>query len=405
MTVSKLNLNQAPMEEFIVYGLLICLAMVVTGAVVGFLLVKRRSIQSQKSGLFGSTVKMPSPPSGLFPISLYKQTEQKSHERCSANDLSNMEAQCHDVGLAKDSCSSQDWRFETDSAGSVVIGRGVQKWAVHFKMRYDAALELLEVGLLRVSTIAVSSGDPSAYLFFNIYLMPNESEHQQSTLRHCDSTNAVFEETFMFELKHADAAATILRLSLYTIDGSRTRTCLGHVAQALCGLHIFDGRPHYLTRDLGTLETSNIDGCLGEILVSLSYHMQKEKLKLHVLDARHLPPKPLADAKYYLQTDIVMGDRIVKTKKTPTYPALTEIFDCAYAFQIPCKHLDVCCLAFTIVEVVESDFGQIAQERPWGRFTIGPCSYAHGTGVDHWKMMLSNSRKVIEMWHVIARAY
>lgn len=55
------------------------------------------------------------------------------------------------------SASLQDWRYETDSAGSMVIGRGVQKWAVHFKMRYDAALQQLEVGLLRVSTIAGST--------------------------------------------------------------------------------------------------------------------------------------------------------------------------------------------------------------------------------------------------------
>jgi len=235
--------------------------------------------------------------------------------------------------------------------------------------------------------------------------MPNESEHKQSSLRHCDSTNAVFEETFLFPLRPTDAASTVLRLSLYSIDGSRTRTCLGHVAQASCGLHLFDGRAQYLTRDLGTLETSNLDGCMGETLISLSYHMQKEKLKLHVLDATHLPPETPSDTKYIFQTDIVIGDRIVKTKKSNAHSTLTDIFDCAYAFQIPCKHLDVCCLAFTIVEVVESEFGQVAQERPWGRFTIGPCSYAHGTGVDHWKMMLANSRKVIEMWHVITRAY
>lgn len=40
------------------------------------------------------------------------------------------------------------------------------------------------------------------------------------------------------------------------MDGNRTRTCLGHVAQPLCGVNIFDGRPHYLTKDLGIFETS-----------------------------------------------------------------------------------------------------------------------------------------------------
>jgi len=345
---------------------------------------------------------MPSAPSSLFPISLFKQT-QKQTERCSANDLSNMESQSNDAGLAKDSASTQDWKYDADSTGSVVIGRGVQKWAVHFKMRYDVKLEELEVALLRVSTIAVSS-DPMSCIFFNIYLMPHESEHKQSSLRQYDSTTAVFEETFIFQLKHAEASSCILRLSLYTLDGARTRTCLGHAAQPLCGLHIFDGRPHYLTKDMGTLETSSMDGCLGETLLSLCYHMQKEKLKLHILDARCLPLKTPEDTKYYFQTDIVIGDRIVKTKRTNLFSTLFEIFDCAYAFQIPCKHLDVCCLAFTVVEVVEND-GQILKERPWGRFTIGPCAYAHGTGVDHWKMMLGNSRKVIEMWHVIARAY
>lgn len=111
-----------------------------------------------------------------------------------------------------------------------------------------------------------------------------------------------------------------------------------------------------------------------------------------------------AESKYYLQTDIVIGDRTVKTKRTEIHANLLDIFDCGYAFQIPCKHLDVCCLSFTVVELVHNG-AQITRERPWGRFTVGPCSYAHGTGVDHWKMMLSNSRKVIEMWHVIARAY
>lgn len=46
MTVSKAD-NTA-MEEFIVYGLLVCVALVVTGAVVGLILIRKRACDSQK---------------------------------------------------------------------------------------------------------------------------------------------------------------------------------------------------------------------------------------------------------------------------------------------------------------------------------------------------------------------
>lgn len=33
---------------------------------------------------------------------------------------------------------------------------------------------------------------------------------------------------------------------------------------------------------------------------------------------------------------------------------------------------------------------------------IGPCMYAHGSGFEHWKRMLQNTRKTSEMWHRLA---
>lgn len=400
MTVPSIN----TMDGFYLYGIFICAATLVaiTGMVVG-LVIRRRQLRGKRSGSFGSVIKMPSPKQNIFPISLYKQTEPYK-QYCSANDLSNVEAQ-PDAGLASDRAAVVDWRRETGASSETEPnGKGNDKWVVHFKMRYDVTLEHLEIRLLRASSTAESHGAPGSFLFFNIYLTPHESDHKQSSLRLFDSTTATFDETFYFRLRNSDAVSTILRFSLYVVDGGQTRTCLGHVAQPLCSLDIFDGAVHYLTRDLGTLEAASIEGCLGETLVSLCYQMRKEKLKLRVLDARHLPPQIPSDSKFYLQIDIIIGDRIVKTKRTIPHPVLQDVFDCANAFLIPSKHMELCAFVFSIVEVLESN-GQLVRERPWGRFTIGPCSYAHGTGVDHWKMMLANNKNVTEMWHVIARAY
>ncbi len=100
-----------------------------------------------------------------------------------------------------------------------------------------------------------------------------------------------------------------------------------------------------------------------------------------------------------MRTQVILGTKSVKTKKTEPCSALSAVFQCSYAFQIPAKHMDTCCLKFSVIQI-DAHF----RESMLGEITIGPIMYAHGTGVDHWKQMLANSRKSVEMWHKLVLA-
>jgi hypothetical protein len=225
-------------------------------------------------------------------------------------------------------------------------------------------------------------------------MLPEQDRRQTALYPNTGSPS--FDEAFIFSVSSEDFLTKQLRLSLYDIDATRTRICLGHTIVKLIDLgNVATGGVAYLNKNLEQL-AAVLDETGPEVHVSLYYNPQDEKLKVQIFATRNLP-ESMTDTTYILRTSVILGTKTAKMKETSPSDSLYGVFQCSYAFQVPSRHIDTCCLQF---HVIAQSKGQ--NERVVGLLVIGPCMYAHGSGVEHWKQMLQNSRKTVEMWHRLA---
>jgi hypothetical protein len=386
------------------------------GAIVAFccfvaltaLLVRKRSTKKKNEALFGSTIKISSySTASVIPTSFYIQPKKKEgtiasndgtiqHDSSSETDLTKIESLEAQNGLSGYRSNSQ--RSSYDSATTETSCRieiESSEWRVWFKIQYDEVSENLDITIYRAKCC---SGIPfqlatKSSVFFILYLLPDENNRQQTAL-YPNNGSPSFDETLRFRLLKHQVDQKKLRLSLYELDASRTRMVLGHVIVKLDDLQVADGGIHYMCRNMQMQATSPASN-LGDVHVSLCYDVQTEKMKVQIFAAKDLAESK-AKTRYYLQTNVIMGTRSVKSKRTEDHTSLSGVFNCLYVFQVPCKHLDACCLHFSVKQIDEND-----EEKPYGYFLIGPCAFTHGTGLTHWKQMVGNTKKVVEMWHKI----
>jgi len=363
------------------------------------LIVRKRRIKKNEA-LFGGSIKINSyHASSIIPSPFYIQPKGDAVVGSSSEtDLSKIDSPEAQNGLSGYKNLSQRSSCDSTTENGIVnrMDSETSEWRVWFKVQFEEINENLEITIYRAKCLSgISSYSASkSSVFFILYLLPDENNRQQTAL-YPNSECPSFDETVSFRVQKGQVDQKKLRLSLYEMDANRMRMVLGHVIVKLDELQVGTGGIHYLCRNMqmqATLPASN----LGEVYVSLCYDVQSEKLKVQIFAARELPPSK-NKMKYYLQTIVIMGTRSVKSKRTDVHTSLSGIFSCFYMFQVPCKHLDACCLQFFIKEIDENSL----EEKPYGYFLIGPCAFTHGTGLTHWKQMVGNTKKVIEMWHKI----
>jgi len=261
-----------------------------------------------------------------------------------------------------------------------------------FKIQYQADTGQLEVTIFRAKCTPVRhSAGLDTSVFASVYMLPEQDRRQTALYPNTGSPS--FDEAFIYDLSPEDFPAKQLRLSLYDIDATRTRICLGHTIVKLADLaNVATGGVAYLNKNLEHLAAAR-DETGPEVHLSLYYNPQSEKLKVQIFAARNLP-ESMVKKTYVLRTTVILGTRTAKIKETDPSDSMYGVFQCAYSFQVPPRHIDTCCLQFHLIARSESE-----PERIVGSLMIGPCMYAHGSGVEHWKQMLQGCRKTSEMWH------
>ncbi|KFB46501.1 AGAP010653-PA-like protein [Anopheles sinensis] len=127
-----------------------------------------------------------------------------------------------------------------------------------------------------------------------------------------------------------------------------------------------------------------------ELLISLSYLPQAERLTVVVMKAKNLTISHEPFVKLYL----LVNDKRTKKRKTSAIRALdptNPIWNEAFTFELPSSQLQDAGVELFVTsnEGEGQDLG------------CGVGLREGGTGTQHWQDLMQNNRKPIAMWHVL----
>ncbi|XP_050092212.1 synaptotagmin-11 isoform X1 [Anopheles aquasalis] len=260
-----------------------------------------------------------------------------------------------------------------------VVGR------FHLRLKYDGSKEELLVHLIEGQdlTPATDAGFRDPYV--KMYLEPDEEQRTQQTAVHRTETHPYFDQQLSFPLKPRNLVKSSFVLQLLDYDRFSHDEVVGEIRFLLNTLDLSGCE---LWGDL--IAVRRPKEVAAELLISLSYLPQAERLTVVVMKAKNLSISHEPFVKLYL----LMNDKRAKKRKTsairahdPTNPIWNE----AFTFELPASQLQDAGVELFVTsnEGEGQDLG------------CGVGLREGGTGTHHWQDLMQNNRKPIAMWHLL----
>lgn len=265
-----------------------------------------------------------------------------------------------------------------------------------FGLEYDVATERLIVRVIKAKNLpsrvygAVNCCDP----FVRIYLMPDERRYLQSKPKK-KTCNPTFDETFLFQLPSRSMPERTLKFTVYDNDRGKHHNPIGYVVVLL--KNFFDSEQHSQIqwRDLEKKE-AQVPSDLGEMMISLCYNQNLERLIVTVCEARGLRlPEGFKSVDTFSKIVFMRENKIVKTKKTMVCKSSRDPkYNESFHFRMSAANVNLCSV---IIQVVQAGIKE--KDRILGRIVLGPYMFSRGKGLEHWEEAMSAGHKQIRHWH------
>lgn len=266
-----------------------------------------------------------------------------------------------------------------------------------FSLIYDAAVEHLDVNLVKVKDLpARSNSQQPRDPFVKIFLLPDDKTHRVSKVKK-RTLSPVFNETHTFQVTAEDVKKRVLRFSVYDVDKRRVRHSLGHIMIHLKNVDLTKG--DVMWSDLEpTVQTA---ASLGEIQFSLVYIPSSEKIKIAIHRAKNLNYlEDYPDMDVYVRVQLFYGHKCHRIKRTIARQGGHDMnFNESLSFTVAVKQMDSCNMMVSLM--LTSPRVYASTEVEYGRVVIGPFMYARGDELLHWQEMLSQSKLVTTHWHCL----
>ncbi|XP_015917389.2 synaptotagmin-15 [Parasteatoda tepidariorum] len=268
-----------------------------------------------------------------------------------------------------------------------------------FGVEYDVATERLIVRLVKAKNIpsrvygAVNCCDP----FVRIYLMPDERRYLQSRPKK-KTCNPKFDETFLFQLPNRSISERTLKFTVFDNDRGKHHNPIGHVLLPL--KEFFDSENHTQIqwRDLEKKETQ-VPCDLGEMMLSLCYNQNLERLIVTVCEAKSLRmPAGFKQLDTVARITFMRENKVVKTKKTMVCKnSCDPKYNESFHFKMSKNSINLCSITIQILQAGIKD-----KTRCLGRIVLGPYMFSRGKGLDHWEEAMAAGHKQIRYWHKLS---
>ncbi|XP_034657562.1 double C2-like domain-containing protein alpha isoform X1 [Drosophila subobscura] len=258
---------------------------------------------------------------------------------------------------------------------------------LHLRVKYDYHLFDLTVHLIEAHNLSPIEEGGFRDPYVRLMLQPEVDSRKRQTHIHRGESNPYFDQHFKFPVSRDQLQGKELVLQVLDYDRYSHNDIIGEVRLSVDGLDL--SKSVEIWGDL--LRTKKPKEDRPELLCSLNYLPQAERLTVVIMKARNLDTVQEPYVKIYL---IQNGKRIKKKKTSitksddPTNPIWNE----AFTFNLQSNYLHSAAIEIYVV-------GAGSEAAEIGCCGLGP--QESGTGCQHWHDMINNARKPTAMWHYI----
>ncbi|EDW70313.1 uncharacterized protein Sytbeta isoform X1 [Drosophila virilis] len=258
---------------------------------------------------------------------------------------------------------------------------------LHLRVKYDYHLFDLTVHLIEAHNLSPIEEGGFRDPYVRLMLQPGVDNRKRQTHIHRGESNPYFDQHFKFPVSRDQLQGKELVLQVLDYDRYSHNDIIGEVRISVDGLDL--SKSVEIWGDL--LRTKKPKEDRPELLCSLNYLPQAERLTIVIMKARNLDTVQEPYVKIYL---IQNGKRIKKKKTsiTKSDDASNPIWNEAFTFNLQSNYLHSAAIEIYVV-------GAGSEATEIGCCGLGP--QESGTGCQHWHDMINNARKPTAMWHYI----
>ncbi|KAM3910313.1 synaptotagmin-11 isoform 1-T1 [Leptodactylus fuscus] len=233
--------------------------------------------------------------------------------------------------------------------------------------------------------------------YIKMTILPDK-KHRVKTRVLRKTLDPVFDETFTFYgIPYSQLQDLVLHFLVLSFDRFSRDDVIGEVMVPLSGVDPSTGRVQ-ITRDI---VRRNIQKCVsrGELQVSLSYQPVAQRMTVVVLKAKHLPRMDITglSGNPYVKVNVYYGRKRIAKKKTHVKKCtLSPVFNESFIYDIPIDLLPDISIEFLVI-----DFDRTTKNQVVGRLILGAHSVT-ANGIEHWREVCDNPRKLIAKWHSLS---
>ncbi|XP_053551379.1 synaptotagmin-11 [Bombina bombina] len=233
--------------------------------------------------------------------------------------------------------------------------------------------------------------------YIKMTILPDK-KHRVKTRVLRKTLDPVFDETFTFYgIPYSQLQDLVLHFLVLSFDRFSRDDVIGEVMVPLAGVDPSTGKVQ-LTRDI---IKRNIQKCIsrGELQVSLSYQPVAQRMTVVVQKAKHLPRMDISglSGNPYVKVNVYYGRKRIAKKKTHVKKCtLNPVFNESFIYDIPTDLLPDISIEFLVI-----DFDRTTKNQVVGRLILGAHSIT-ANGVEHWREVCENPRKLIAKWHSLS---
>lgn len=264
-------------------------------------------------------------------------------------------------------------------------------------LQYDSGGERLLVALIKIKNLPsrVYGCNNCCDPFVRIYVLPDERRYVQTKTKK-KTCNPKFEENFIFQIPNKNAEQRILKVTVLDSDRGKRYNVIGHTFFPLKDIDLTSNEMVVQWKDLTKDAEDIVPVDVGEMLVSLCYNENLERLTITICEAKGLKmPEGQTTLDTFVKLLFNIENKLMKTKKTvPVKKTIDPKYNESFHFRLPQKSLNSASVTLQITVA-----GGPNKDKVCGRLVFGSYMFVRGKPLEHWNECISAGHKQIRHWH------